>query len=192
VLNPGTACATRSRLGRSRLRWRTHQKLPCDNPNRADRCALALAAAARFVSDSALEEAGLEPVVPRDTTKFSRGLMLPCLIPRQRKIRRERQPTSRRRRTLPRYRWFESTFLQRRVRCEPVSRGNSPSYVEKPRFSAGERAGTSGAAGRDAQGAPTSGDRYTKGETMAALAADFSVGEATIWRALHGEGGGKR
>jgi hypothetical protein len=28
-------------------------------------------------------------------------------------------------------RGFESRFLQRGVRCEPVSRGNSPSYVEK-------------------------------------------------------------
>ena len=35
---------------------------------------------------------------------------------------------------LKRNRWFESGSLQRRVRCEPVSRGNSPSYVEKPRF----------------------------------------------------------
>jgi hypothetical protein len=31
-----------------------------------------------------------------------------------------------------RNRKFESISLQRRVRCEPVSRGNSPSYVEKP------------------------------------------------------------
>src|SRR6267142_4295768 len=30
-------------------------------------------------------------------------------------------------------RGFESCSLQRRVTCEPVSRGNSPSYVEKPR-----------------------------------------------------------
>src|SRR4029077_3451068 len=36
-------------------------------------------------------------------------------------------------------RWFESVSLQRRVRCEPVSRGNSPSYVEKPRFHRGDR-----------------------------------------------------
>src|SRR3981189_354479 len=55
----------RDALGRSRLRWRTHQKLPCDNPNRADRCALALAAAARFVSDSALEGTRFQPSVPR-------------------------------------------------------------------------------------------------------------------------------
>jgi hypothetical protein len=40
---------------------------------------------------------------------------------------------------------FESAFLQRGVMCEPVSRGNSPSYVEKPRLSAGVRAGASGA-----------------------------------------------
>src|SRR5262249_45165513 len=42
--------------------------------------------------------------------------------------------------------------LQRRVRCEPVSRGNSPSYVEKPRFSAGVRRSVGGAVGGDAQG----------------------------------------
>jgi len=58
-----------------------------------------------------------------------------------------------------RYRWFESISLQRRVRCEPVSRGNSPSYVEKPRFSASVRAGASGAVGRDAQDTATSGLR---------------------------------
>ena len=50
-------------------------------------------------------------------------------------------------------------LLQRGVRCEPVSGGNSPSYVEKPRFSAGVRAGASGAAGRDAPDAATSGRR---------------------------------
>src|SRR5712671_1171402 len=44
------------------------------------------------------------------------------------------------------------------VWCEPVSRGYSPSYVEKPGFSA-VRAGASGAVGRDAQGAATSGLR---------------------------------
>ena len=60
---------------------------------------------------------------------------------------------------LMRYRWFESISLQRRVRCEPVSRGNPPSYVEKPRFSAGVRAEASGAVGRDAQDAATSGLR---------------------------------
>src|SRR6267154_5751467 len=38
-------------------------------------------------------------------------------------------------------RGFESISLQRRVTCEPVSRVNSPSYVEKPRFSAGVRVG---------------------------------------------------
>src|SRR5215472_12230731 len=51
---------------------------------------------------------------------------------------------------------FESIPLQRRVRCEPVSRENSPSYVEKPRFPAGVRAGASGAVDRDAQGPATS------------------------------------
>src|SRR6267142_5643054 len=54
-------------------------------------------------------------------------------------------------------RGFESFSLQRRVTCEPVSRGNSPSYVEKPRFSAGVRVGASGTVGRDAQAAATSG-----------------------------------
>ena len=29
-------------------------------------------------------------------------------------------------------------------------------------------------------------ERYAAGETMAQLAADYSCGEATIWRALHG------
>jgi hypothetical protein len=56
-------------------------------------------------------------------------------------------------------RGFESISLQRRVTCEPVSRGNSPSYVEKPRFSAGVRVGASGTVGRDAQDAATSGLR---------------------------------
>ena len=51
---------------------------------------------------------------------------------------------------------FESVSLQRRVRCEPVSRGNSPSYVEKPRFPGGVRAGVSGPVDRDAQGPATS------------------------------------
>src|SRR5215831_11381184 len=54
---------------------------------------------------------------------------------------------------VPRYQRFESFSLQRRVRCEPVSRGNSPSYVEKPRFSAGVRAG------RAARSAETRGTR---------------------------------
>src|SRR5262244_2681339 len=54
---------------------------------------------------------------------------------------------------------FESISLQRRVRCEPVSGGNSPSYVEKPRFSAGVRAGASAAVGRDVPDAATSGRR---------------------------------
>jgi transcriptional regulator with XRE-family HTH domain len=30
-------------------------------------------------------------------------------------------------------------------------------------------------------------ERYAKGETMAALASEFGVGEATVWRALHGK-----
>src|SRR5262249_30797724 len=42
---------------------------------------------------------------------------------------------------------FESISLLRRVRCEPVSRGNWPSYVEKPRFSAGVRRSVGGAVG---------------------------------------------
>src|SRR5215813_4095327 len=60
---------------------------------------------------------------------------------------------------LARNRKFESIPLQRGVRCEPVSGGNSPSYLEKPRFSASVRAGTSGALGRDAPDAATSGRR---------------------------------
>src|SRR5262249_15178315 len=43
--------------------------------------------------------------------------------------------------TAPAYWKFESISLQRRVRCEPVSRENSSPYVEKPRFPAGVRAG---------------------------------------------------
>ena len=31
-------------------------------------------------------------------------------------------------------------------------------------------------------------DRYAKGETMQALAEEYSVGVATVWRALHGAG----
>ena len=65
-------------------------------------------------------------------------------------------------------RWFESSSLQRGVRCEPVSRGNLPSYVEKPRFSAGVRGGASGAVGRDVRDAATSGLR----------AVNISVGSA--------------
>jgi DNA-directed RNA polymerase specialized sigma24 family protein len=30
-------------------------------------------------------------------------------------------------------------------------------------------------------------ERYARGETMAALASEFGVGEATVWRALRGE-----
>jgi hypothetical protein len=60
---------------------------------------------------------------------------------------------------LARDHWFESRSLQRRVRREPVSRENSSFHVEKPRFSAGVRAGASGAVGRDAQDAATSGLR---------------------------------
>src|SRR5215831_6418761 len=54
---------------------------------------------------------------------------------------------------------LRAAVLRVRVRCEPVSRGNSPFYVEKPRFSAGARAGASGRVGRDAQDAATSGLR---------------------------------
>jgi hypothetical protein len=55
-------------------------------------------------------------------------------------------------------RGFESPLLQRRVRCEPVSRGNSHSYVETAVFRGcagrGERR-----VGRDAQDTATSGLR---------------------------------
>jgi hypothetical protein len=30
-------------------------------------------------------------------------------------------------------------------------------------------------------------ERYAKGETMAALASEFGVGEATVWRVLRGD-----
>jgi hypothetical protein len=46
-----------------------------------------------------------------------------------------------------RNRKFESISLQQRVRCEPASRENSPFYAEKPRYSAGVRAGASGGVG---------------------------------------------
>src|SRR5262249_7075934 len=57
---------------------------------------------------------------------------------------------------------LESGFLQRRVRCEPVSRENSGSYVEKPPFSRGcagrgERRGRQRLAGRRNIG-PTGGN----------------------------------
>src|SRR6516164_259167 len=45
--------------------------------------------------DSPLEEAGFEPLVPRDTTKFSTPAHYFCLTPCTRKSRRERQPTPR-------------------------------------------------------------------------------------------------
>jgi hypothetical protein len=44
-------------------------------------------------------------------------------------------------RTVLAYWKFESISLQRRVRCEPVSRGNSPSYADKPPLARSSRIG---------------------------------------------------
>ena len=63
----------------------------------------------------------------------------PCIFPASREFRVSRDGFAR------------DCLLQRRVRCEPVSRGNSPSYVEKPRFSAGVRAGALSSAGATAR-----------------------------------------
>src|SRR5262244_1642087 len=71
---------------------------------------------------------------------------------------------------VPRYKKFESISLLRRVRCEPVSRENSPSYVEKPRFPAGVGAGAVGAVDRDAQGPATS-----RGGAVVSLSGDIPV-----------------
>src|SRR6516165_2789425 len=49
----------------------------------------------RSSHDSSLEEAGFEPLVPRDTTQFSTPAHHFCLTPCTRKSRRERQPTPR-------------------------------------------------------------------------------------------------
>jgi hypothetical protein len=49
----------------------------------------------RSSHDSSLEEPGFEPLVPRDTTKFSTPAHHFCLTPCTRKSRRERQPTPR-------------------------------------------------------------------------------------------------
>src|SRR6516165_6416035 len=84
-----------------------------------------------FAADSPLEGDGFEPSVP--------GTKEPVFV-----VEGElRGPNggSQKGLFLVRYRWFESISLRRRVRCEPVSRGNWPSYVEKLRFSAGVRAG---------------------------------------------------
>src|SRR6202040_425999 len=62
----------------------------------------------------------IEPSVPRETTKVSREGLVSALLAATEKAAR-RDPISRRRRDLPRDRWFESGFLQRRVRCEPAA-----------------------------------------------------------------------
>jgi hypothetical protein len=64
-----------------------------------------------------------------------------------------------------RNRKFESISLQRGVRCEPVSGGNSPSCVEKPRFSAGVRAGASGAVASSGLRACGRGPRAASGRS---------------------------
>jgi hypothetical protein len=78
------------------------------------------------------------------------------LIPRRPKSRRAREPAHDAWGASPRDRWFESCSLQRRVMCEPVSRGNSPSYVEKPRFPRVCGPGRAARSARDARDAATS------------------------------------
>src|SRR5262245_50738401 len=67
------------------------------------------------------------------------------LSPREKVIDLNERPCQDNR--LPRDQWLESGSLQRGVRCEPVSGENSPSYVEKPRFSAGVRPGRAARSG---------------------------------------------
>src|SRR5438105_9831212 len=70
-------------------------------------------------SDSPLEKRRFEPSVPRDTTKFREGLMSPLLGSSPTGSDENRHHDDIRR--LPRDRWFESDFLQRRVISEPCS-----------------------------------------------------------------------
>jgi hypothetical protein len=70
----------------------------------------------RFAPDSPLEEAGFEPSVPRDTTKFSMlAHVTYAWFPARGKVcaneNRHHEDAGR----LPRNRWFESCSLQRRV-----------------------------------------------------------------------------
>jgi ABC transporter substrate binding protein len=77
--------------------------------------------------DSPLEEAGFEPSVPRDTTKFSMPANVTyAWFPARGKVDaneyRHHEDAGR----LPRNRWFESYSLQRGVRCEPDFSGTNP------------------------------------------------------------------
>ena len=70
-----------------------------------------------FAADSPLEEAGFEPSVPRDTTKFSMPAHVTyAWFPAHGKVganeNRHHEDAGR----FPRNRWFESGFLHRRVR----------------------------------------------------------------------------
>jgi hypothetical protein len=78
----------------------------------------------RFATDSPLEEDGFELSVPLRCSVFPNRLFPPLLAAkpcRDRWTQRERD------------RWFESGFLQRRVRCEPISPagGESPQLVQE-------------------------------------------------------------
>jgi hypothetical protein len=161
------ACIDR-RDGQSRSRWFADSPLdgtgfePSIPPFRSGRSRLACGSAVRagFSVDSPLEGTGFEPSAPREASGVA---VVPVPVRAKFTVGREssrgEMSPSRNPGRVTRYRRFESRFLQRGVRCEPVSGGNSPSCVEKPRFSAGERAGASGAVGRDAQDAATSGLR---------------------------------
>jgi hypothetical protein len=74
----------------------------------------------RFAADSALEEAGFEPSVPRDK-RFREGLMSALLDSPPTGRRRKREPMPRLRRGLPRDRWFESSSLRPSSRTSPAS-----------------------------------------------------------------------
>src|SRR5712671_1198203 len=75
-------------------------------------------------SDEAMATSRIEPSVPRETTKVSREGLVSALLAATEKAAR-RDPISRRRRGLPRDQWFESGFLQHRVRCE-LHPGSAP------------------------------------------------------------------
>jgi DNA invertase Pin-like site-specific DNA recombinase len=67
---------------------------------------------------------------------------------------------------------FERKLI--RARCEEGikrAKARGKRFGRKPRLGLGEREKIA--------------ERYAKGETMKALAREYSVGEATVWRALH-------
>jgi hypothetical protein len=68
----------------------------------------------RFETDSPLEEAGFEPSVPRDTTKFSTPAHVTyAWFPARGKVGANENRHHEDARRLPRNRWFESCSLQR-------------------------------------------------------------------------------